>query len=142
MPKKPTTFVDENGRVCPRCEIYKPWSEFHKAKQGFFGHGSRCKKCINTLNMLSYREYMLKRAYDISCEDYNAMLKSQNGVCAICDLPESVMLHGKVKLLSVDHDHETGRIRGLLCHNCNTLLGNAKDSPAILQSAIDYLKRS
>ena len=64
------------------------------------------------------------------------MLKLQNHKCAICELDEVDSLHGK---LSVDHCHRTGKIRGLLCVNCNTAIGKLKDSDALLQKAINYL---
>lgn len=63
------------------------------------------------------------------------MKNSQGGVCAICECPDK-------KRLSVDHDHQTGKIRGLLCANCNLALGNFKDDPDRLAKAIVYLKRN
>ena len=69
----------------------------------------------------TYRSNHLKYNYGLTTEQYEKMLEEQNGVCAICKLPET-WTHkktGKVSLLSVDHDHETGKIRGLLCRDCN-----------------------
>jgi hypothetical protein len=70
------------------------------------------------------------------------MLEVQNGVCAICKLPESRKSRSGLYTLSVDHDHKTGKVRGLLCHRCNNCLGTLKDDTHILQSAIDYLNRN
>lgn len=68
------------------------------------------------------------------------MLEAQEGVCAICHLPETRRSKsGAVKLLAVDHDHATGRVRQLLCHNCNCGLGNFLDSPTLLEAAMHYL---
>lgn len=78
--------------------------------------------------------------YGISAEEYEALLASQGGLCAICRQPEVHKTRGGgVKNLSVDHDHETGAVRGLLCVRCNAGLGNFKDRIDILNQAIAYL---
>lgn len=77
----------------------------------------------------------LKRRYDMSVEEFATLLESQNGVCAICGKPE----RGKNNRLSVDHDHESGAIRGLLCNACNAGLGRFNDNLALLQKAVSYL---
>ena len=79
---------------------------------------------------------MLKRRYGITLEQYEAMLESQNGKCAIC---KGDCLTGRN--LAVDHDHETGKVRGLLCSKCNQGLGQLNNIE-LLQRAIDYLKES
>jgi len=78
--------------------------------------------------------YMLASKFGMSIEDYRAMLESQGGVCKICKKADPPRRH-----LSVDHDHGTGRPRGLLCQRCNALIGMAGDSPAVLTSALRYL---
>ena len=75
----------------------------------------------------------LKRTYGISLEEYESLLESQDNVCKICKT-EKIGKH-----LAVDHDHKTGKIRGILCENCNRGLGMFKDSPELLQNAIQYL---
>lgn len=81
--------------------------------------------------------------YGITEDEFNQMYASQRGLCRICQQPETVLgSGGKVKMLSVDHDHTTGQVRGLLCNNCNRAIGLLKDSPALLQAAIDYLSYS
>jgi len=77
----------------------------------------------------------LKKNYKITLEQYTEMLESQNYVCKICGQSES----RKNCSLSVDHCHGSGKIRSLLCSNCNTALGLFQDSPKILQTAVDYL---
>lgn len=72
----------------------------------------------------------------ISLEDYNRIFDAQNGCCAICGRHQSEL----DKRLSVDHDHETGEVRGLLCHGCNLGLGYFKDSPTRLSNASAYLQ--
>ena len=74
---------------------------------------------------------MLWTAYRMTVEDFDKLLLEQNGLCAIC--------LEQMHLPYVDHCHSTGTIRGLLCHNCNTVLGHAKDNPTILVNAAKYL---
>ncbi len=80
------------------------------------------------------------RKYGLALEDYAKMLVEQGGVCAICRLPPK---GGKASnaCLNVDHDHKTGRVRGLLCAACNLAIGKLKDSPALLREAAAYLER-
>ena len=68
-------------------------------------------------------------------------LRDQEGRCAICHLPETVRQTGRVKRLCVDHDHSTGRFRGLLCTRCNKVLGVVKDDVALLGRMVVYLSR-
>jgi len=80
------------------------------------------------------RIYGWQRHYGLTLDQYHALFESQNEHCAICRrIP---------KRFHVDHDHKTGRVRGLLCDFCNRLLGQAHDSVSVLQSAIRYLERS
>jgi hypothetical protein len=84
----------------------------------------------------------LKKSYNLTIEQYNEMLKQQNGVCAICGKEEITKDSLRnVRKLSVDHNHKTGKIRGLLCASCNHVLGNAKDNIEILLKAIAYLTK-
>lgn len=77
--------------------------------------------------------YRMNRKYGVTLEEYAAMLAAQGGGCAICGAKQ------KKRRLAVDHDHETGEVRGLLCSPCNTGLGQFKDKAALLARAIDYL---
>lgn len=81
------------------------------------------------------RKHRLKSDYGITQEDYADMWEAQDGKCAICG---GVNKDGR--LLLVDHDHKTGKVRGLLCHNCNVMLGNAKDKVEVLAAGIAYLE--
>ena len=87
------------------------------------------------------RHYGLKRYYGMSLNEYAEKYASQDGKCAICKQPETTMLHGKVKPLSVDHCHKTERVRELLCHSCNHLLGHAFDDAKILLAAAAYIEK-
>ncbi len=75
--------------------------------------------------------------YGLSTIDYRHKLSKQLGGCAICGKPEKKALRG---ILYVDHDHKTGKVRGLLCNECNSMLGYAKDDKKILLIAIKYLE--
>ena len=112
----------------------------------------KCIICDNKQSKISYvknkklhaeysRKATLKRRYGITVEEYNKMWSVQNGVCAICGQPETAIYNNVIKPLSVDHSHKTGKVRALLCHNCNMLLGTARDNPDILKNAIEYLER-
>jgi hypothetical protein len=71
----------------------------------------------------------LRRRYGITGADFDAMVEAQGGTCAVCDQkPEHV-----------DHDHGTGRVRGILCFNCNQALGNVRDNPDVLRCLARYL---
>ena len=85
----------------------------------------------------------LKKRFGISLDDYYKLLKQQNYVCEICGQGETAIDPRTKKAfdLAVDHDHKTGKVRSLLCKNCNNMLGYAKDSQEILTKAINYLKK-
>jgi hypothetical protein len=83
----------------------------------------------------------LKRTYGITLEHYQQLLEEQDAKCKICDSEGFVMNKDRHKVkLVVDHDHLTGKVRGLLCHNCNRALGLFKDNPRIIESAVNYLE--
>jgi len=91
---------------------------------------------------LSYETRKKLAKWGLTESEYEKLYESQDGVCAICNLPETALGSNKnssVKRLSVDHNHKTGTIRGLLCGNCNTGIGLLQDSVENLQKAIDYL---
>ena len=67
------------------------------------------------------------------------MLAEQDGVCGACGRAETITRAGNLKTLAVDHDHGTGRVRGLLCGRCNTALGLLGDDPALIRLLLDYL---
>ena len=105
-----------------------------KPRQGF-----SVRRCDNVRQY--NREWALRRYFNMTIDDYLELLKSQGGVCAICksDDPKS---KGESNELAfhVDHCHDTGRIRGLLCGPCNRGLGYFQDSIELIQNAKEYLK--
>ena len=86
--------------------------------------------------------FRLRYKYGLTPADYDAMIASQNGVCASCGRVETHKdRNGNTTRLAVDHSHETDAIRSLLCHGCNTGIGCLGDDPALLRLAADYLER-
>ncbi len=85
----------------------------------------------------------LQRVYGITLEQYEAMYKEQNGLCAICQKPERhvVIKGGRIRRLAVDHDHSTNQVRQLLCTSCNHGIGLFEEDILRLLSAIEYLKK-
>lgn len=80
----------------------------------------------------------ISRDYNLSENDYNQLIISQNNKCAICSKDYNDPNKGK---LDIDHCHATGKVRGLLCRSCNTAIGKFKDNPELLKKAIDYLTK-
>lgn len=100
----------------------------------------RCKKKY-AVRRAAIRDNFLRKTYGITLDQYNQMLKDQNGCCAICKKPETTVdaRYGRVRDLAVDHCHETGKIRGLLCDRHNRGIGHFDDSPEMLTAAIFYI---
>lgn len=91
-------------------------------------------------NRRYYRNHHLLKTYGITYEQYEVIYKQQGGVCAVCGSVPDAVKHGRVSLV-VDHDHATGKIRGLLCNNCNSGLGIIGDTIEHLEKALAYLKQ-
>jgi Recombination endonuclease VII len=142
-------------RKCYSCKEVKPIEMFSKDRTKTQGYGYRCNDCDytrpkqhhrNTPRTAYHRKYRnspkakaaernrkLRDSYGITQSDYDDMWIAQGGLCAICRLTSK-------KSLAVDHCHTTGKVRGLLCQNCNIGIGNLKDSVIILESATRYIK--
>ena len=82
----------------------------------------------------------LKLKFKMTIDDYENMVKEQKGLCAICHKPESKIVNGKIILLAIDHNHKTGKVRGLLCYSCNIGIGHLRDNPELLRLAAKYLE--
>lgn len=101
-------------------------------------HLSCSQNCADRMLTSRY----LQRNYGMTLMQYEVIREKQQGLCAICETEGFIMAnHHKMKLV-VDHCHASGRVRGLLCHNCNRALGLLKDSDKVLQRAIDYLRET
>lgn len=129
--------------ICKKCGQEKQDEEFCKDKAAKSGFKALCRSC-NKLKCKSYyesnkhrnKDNNLKRLYKITESEYNQMFTKQGGLCSICSRPENHM----GRALSVDHDHKTGKVRGLLCNSCNRGLGLFLDEPERLRKAASYLE--
>jgi len=138
-------------KICSKCRKQKWSSEFYKSKDKRQSEELRsyCKDCSGKYQQ-KYRQHnpkynrstYLKRVFGITIKEYELMLKSQNGVCAICKQTETAKQNDNILPLSVDHRHNPFKVRGLLCNNCNRALGLFNDDIEILKQAIKYLEEN
>ncbi len=133
-------------KVCSSCCERKLLEDFSNRKDTKDNKHYICKDCANKYRQIHRRKHpdivkdeSLRRTFGINLEQYKALLSEQKGVCAICSEPETSTYKGKLRHLSVDHCHTTGRNRSLLCNDCNVALGWFKDDVKRLRSAIHYL---
>lgn len=88
------------------------------------------------------KDYQLRHKYGITLAEYIELLEKQEHRCAVCDCMDGSDKHNglRTKQLSIDHDHQTGIIRGLLCNDCNRAIGQMQDSSVLLRKAAEYLE--
>jgi hypothetical protein len=128
-------------KTCKQCKEEKDLTAFQKDCSKKDGLRPECKQCTsinrkNTYNFETRRKHELNRKYKDGHNEYLRLHEKQNGKCAICGCAEN----GRYKSLSVDHCHDTGKIRGLLCNNCNRGIGLLQDSCKVVENALQYLK--
>jgi hypothetical protein len=130
-------------KQCPECSLKKPISEFYKDKYRPDGFRNRCKACekIRSKKWSTYNPHKrkiinLRNKYGLTLTQFEEIKQQQNGKCMICN---DILDNGSKT--HVDHCHKTGKVRGVLCVQCNHGLGKFKDSIKILQSAVIYLKK-
>ena len=134
-----------SSKACIKCKESKELTDFHRDAQNKDGFSNTCKLCKAAyqkgLSFNKRKGHKLRYEYDLSYEEYAAMLKKQNNRCAICKKKETVInaSNKKVQKLCVDHNHKTGKVNGLLCTSCNKALGLFKDDPDLLFQAYTYL---
>lgn len=142
-------LAEQGLKRCITCAVIKPFSNFYaytsaRKDRCVGGVTNECKDCA----LVRFRRSFLKRAYGITPEDYDALFTAQAYACGICGAPGKSVdtmtrdhrRTGSVSgVLTVDHNHETGAVRGLLCNSCNRGLGYFANNPKTLQSAIEYL---
>jgi nitrate/TMAO reductase-like tetraheme cytochrome c subunit len=146
-------------KICSNCKENKPFSEFYKDRKKASGIRAKCKVCCaydtmnwRVKNRSRYNNYAaawraknperqhatdIKRHYGLSIDQYNEMLIAQSNKCKICSKLHDV--NTKRGRLYVDHDHDTGKIRGLLCGACNSGIGYLNHDIDLLYMAINYL---
>ena len=133
--------------ICACCKQSKPETEFAKCSAKKNGRQSYCRPCATSRRQMSPFKYnpkaertaQIKYKYGLTLECFEALWTSQDGKCAICDQALSTT---EKRGHAIDHNHETGKVRGLLCSGCNTGLGLMQDSESVLSSAIKYLKNN
>lgn len=119
-------------KTCTGCNLLKPVEQFGKHRCTHDRLRPTCKTCHCERN-----HWMgLRRKYGITQEAYHLMLADQNGVCFTCGQPESYKNRTR---LSVDHNHETGVVRKLLCHRCNIIVGLSRECPDVCGNIKEYL---
>jgi hypothetical protein len=129
--------VPDGHKWCPDCQRVLPLDDFVRTVRTASGRHAYCRSCHNVRSRASRekaggaRTYHLTRRYGISAEEADLMLAEQDGLCAICQTAAAV---------HVDHDHESGAVRSLLCFNCNGGLGQFRDDPVVLRAAADYVE--
>ena len=112
-------------KLCKTCDTVKPADEFHKNKGKRTGLCEQCKICRNIS--------MVEKRHSLKKGELQELKIRQNLKCAICE---------QVEELAVDHCHTTGKVRGMLCNNCNNGIGRFKDNIDYLHNAINYLKEN
>lgn len=157
-------------KACGKCGETKPLLSFYAHRTTSDGRANYCMECqkaasrewrknnadrVKANNARQQTDAKLKRAkrgahrrwwlalYGLNVEQYETLLAEQGGVCAICLKPESYIdsRTGNPRRLSVDHDHATGKVRGLLCGRCNRMLGYINDDADALDRGAAYLRQ-
>lgn len=119
--------VPRGHKRCPQCEKVKPHSDWERNRSSSDGWASYCRECRAERNRTGY----FKRKYGLAPAELDAMIAEQQGVCCICLTAPAA---------HVDHCHETGRVRGVLCFSCNAALGQFKDRPDAIRRAAAYVE--
>ncbi len=160
------SMTDNAAKTCTKCSTEKEISAFGKDGQKKDGLSPHCRACRAIMSKRHYennkekvdgrnrkwykdnghtkefkdgtRNATLKRKYGIDVSDYNGMFIEQGGRCAICGKHQSEFVHSLV----VDHNHETGKVRGLLCRACNLGIGMLGDVLEVMKNAIKYVEAS
>jgi hypothetical protein len=142
-----TTLSLERGekareKQCSKCRALKSVEGFYRSKASKDGRQNQCKTCTSERHALKVDErrqyaweWTLRNKFGITPDDYQRMLEDQGGVCAVC----GGLDYGNKKL-AVDHDHATGKVRGLLCRRCNMGIGLLQDDQRVLRRALAYLE--
>jgi hypothetical protein len=126
-------------KVCKTCKDEKLYEDFNCNKNGV-PNRNECSKCRSSKRVgPKQKDRRFRYSYGITLEQYNQMSESQLGVCLIC---KRKSLNRWGIELCVDHCHETGKVRGLLCDKCNKGLGQFEDNISVLECAIEYLKQN
>lgn len=140
-------------RICISCKTIRPKSEFYRFPQHVDGLRHTCIPCMKAYDKKRYKKKskqshinQLMKWYGLSLEDYEKMYSDRKGKCDICGIhkpPRNYKYGAKPHMsICVDHNHKTGKVRGLLCFQCNFALGNFKDDIELVRSAVRYLEEN
>jgi hypothetical protein len=131
---------DTSERTCSRCGETKP-------REDFSDRQTQCKPCRRIIEQERYehnkermRDRSRERKFGLTPGQYQEMFDTQGGLCAICEQPETTVRKGLLQALPVDHDHDTGKVRALLCNKCNSRLHAGEDIDWYYKAAA-YLQR-
>jgi len=138
-------------KTCTKCGDEKEavTDNFAPRKEGKYGLRNECRECRKAYNRDRYtmsgkrdkvHSDRMMREHGLKPGEYEAQAAKQGHVCAVCGNPEVNVIRGGKCRLAVDHNHKTGRRRGLLCVRCNTALGLLNEDPTILMKAVVYLQ--
>jgi len=142
-------------KICSKCKVEQPLTEYHKSSIHKGGHNPQCRTCFNKTrrenrdpvkaaahakdwyarNKYRVREKQIRVKYGLTMEQYSLMVEDQQNKCKICEKD----MNG-VREPAIDHCHITGSVRDLLCANCNAALGLLQDDPEIIQNAARYVE--
>ena len=168
--KHPIDVLPKGYKRCTDCKKVKPLEDFPLLDQRTLvkrpatsiqmGRRSECKICRarrnreynknrprstprkpHSYNANSNRKHAMKKNYGMTVEEYHFLLDQQNGLYASCGKPERAKIRGKLRPLAVDHNHETGQVRGLLCSSCNSALGMLQDDPEQVRALLKYIEK-
>lgn len=123
----------EGMKPCSGCREMKPLDDFFRATRGRSGRQSQCRDCMSAAR----KRWAKGAKYGLADGEYEAMFEKQGGLCAACGKPPTAG-----QRLCIDHEHDTGRVRGLLCHSCNLGIGSLGDSVEGVAAALAYLVAS
>ena len=134
-------------KVCKHCEVEKEKTEFYLFFDKWAGKSymsTRCKPCHlaykqnNPNRARNQKAEKLQLRYGLTYESWETMREEQNYACMICGITEEQL----GKRLDVDHCHDSGKARGLLCNPCNNMIGHARDNPDILAAGSEYMREN
>ncbi len=141
----------KRATCCIDCEI------INQRKKYYTEHCKKVRKALSERRLLKnpnywkekYAKYGRKRKlrdFGLTADDYNKMLKTQKGLCAICGQPETMLINcsnkeKRIRPLSIDHDHKTGETRGLLCNKCNQGIARFDENIEYFANAISYIEK-
>lgn len=149
--KKREEYIIPAEKVCRKCYKLKPIEDYGPSPRNRDKHAGACLICSAANRRLKQKkttslenlEKALKYDYRLTVEEYNQKLAAQNGVCTICGKPETLIdkRTNKTRRLAIDHNHQTGEIRDLLCHRCNQVYGRLEEDPELIKALLAYAER-